>query len=318
MRGLMKAVQTIRAADTVLLGCHMNPDGDAIGSMVALGLGLKQLDKKVSMICADPVPKMYATLPGIDRVVRYVPVKKRFDLAVAVDCSYRHMLGEAQRAFEQAAAVMAFDHHLERDAFGPIDVIDKDAAAMAEVVYPILKKLRVKITRAIAENLLTSIIVETNSFRLSAVRGRTFRISAELTRTGIDYSRLSERVYWAVKKEAALLMGVCLQRSQFMKGGQLVWAYVRKRDFQKFGGRDEDVDAVPDELRAIQGVKVVVFFRETKDGCLRISLRSKKGINVAALARQYGGGGHYDVAGCLLANTPRDRKQFLNKVAQLI
>jgi len=318
MRGLTRAEKVIRASQRIVISCHINPDGDAIGSMLALGLGLRLKGKQVVMVSADPVPKVYRSLPGADLIRRSIQRKERFDLAIAVDCSYRHMLGSVDKVFGRTPLIMALDHHLEREAFGPLDVVDPQAAAMAEIIYVLFKKFKVGIDRPIAENLLTSIIVETNSYRLPSVRPLTFRISAALAATGLNYTRLTEHVYWAVRKEAALLMGIALRRSCFLKNGQVVWTLIKRSDFEQTGGREEDIDPMPDELRAIQGVKIAVLFRETSRGRLRVSLRSKGHINVGRVARKYGGGGHFDVAGCFLSSTARARNRFLADVLTLI
>ncbi len=319
MRGLAKAREAVRRARDIVLACHINPDGDAIGSMLGLGLGLRQQGKHIVMLSPDGIPRPYRSLPGAGLIRRRPGGRpKRFDLGIAVDCSYPHMLGPALKTVRAAPRVIAFDHHLEREAFGPGDVVDIDAGAVGEVVYRFLRVMKVTITKEIAENLLTSVIVETNSYRLPSVRPETFLISARLSRTGVDFSRLTERVYWAVRKEAAVLMGICLSRGRFLKNGQAAWTIIRLDDLKRIGGTPEDVDRVPDELRSVQGVKVAVFFRETDQGYLRVSLRSKGRINIGALARRFGGGGHYDVAGCFIANNRKSREEFLKRVLELV
>lgn len=302
MRGLQQAVRALRKAQTVVLAGHINPDGDCIGSLLALGLGLRSKGKRVSMLLAGTTPRMYLRLPGAAMLKS--SHAKAADVAVSVDCNTAAMLGkEVWEAFGRCQEILEIDHHEYREPFGTLALIDTKAAAVGEIVYTLLKKLSVRITPDIAQNILTSIIVETNSFRLPSVTSSTFAVCAELLTSGVDFYRLSDMVYWSKTPQAALLSGICLSRVRFLKKGAVVWSSIRQKDFRKVNGRDEDVDAVADEMRSIRGVRVAVLLREQKDRLLRVSIRSKDEINVARLAQRFGGGGHGDVAGCFIPNT---------------
>ncbi len=186
------------------------------------------------------------------------------------------------------------------------------------MVFALLKEIGVPISKSIAQNLMTSIIVETNSFRLPNTRAITFEVCAELIRHGVDFYDLAEMVYWSRTPSAALLTGMCLSRCSFLKRGRLVWSIARGDDFVKTGGRVEDVDAVPDEMRAIDTAQIVVFFREKDSKTLRVSLRSKGSINIAGIAEYYNGGGHFDVAGCVIPNSPEAIEEFLQRTGRLL
>lgn len=316
MRGLQEAERKIREARTIAVASHINPDGDSIGSLISLGLGLKGLGKHVYMLSPDGVPKAYRDLPGAGAVVRKTDCS--VDLAVSVDTSAKDMLGISLRTFEKAAAVVEIDHHRFRERFGDIAFVDEKAAAVGELVYVLLRKLGAPLTKDIAQNILTSLIVETNSFRLPGTRGFTFRICAELMNTGVDFHKLTEMVYWSREKEAVILSGIGLSRCKFLKQGRLVWSLVRIADFQKYKGSGEDVDAVADEMRAIKGVQVAVLFREQSRKVLRVSLRSKGNFNVALLAARFGGGGHFDSAGCLIPSGVDSVRHFLREAEKCI
>jgi len=316
MQGLKKAKELIEQAKDVTIACHINPDGDCIGSMLALGLALEKAGKKVRMISPDGVPKRYRFLEGADRVQR--TAKKAPELAVAVDCGNKDLLGRSFDIFRRAKNTIEIDHHEIREPFADVQMVDPDAAAVGEQIQLLLDKLHIEVDRAIAENILTSIIVETNSFRLPCVRPFTFELCARLARAGVDFYALADNVYWANTKEIALLSGICLSRCKFKSSGRIVWSIVRKKDFDKVKGRDEDVDAVADEMRAIRGVKIAVLFREQRKGRLRVSLRSKHHINVARVALLYGGGGHADVAGCYIPNKASSIKGILARLEKLV
>jgi phosphoesterase RecJ-like protein len=316
MHSFKEVKQKILEANNIAIAGHINPDGDSIGSLLSLGLGLERLGKKVYMISKDKVPKAYRHLPGTNRIVK--KITKNIDLAIAVDCSNKEILGKTYEIFKKAKLILEIDHHEFRRPFGNIALIDTQAAAVGELIFLLLKRLKINITKEIAQNLLTSIIVETNSFRLPNVRPFTFEVCTKLIKMDIDFHNLVEMVYWSKTKEAALLSGLCLARCKFVKKGKIVWSIVRKRDFDEVKGRDEDVDAVIEQMRSIQGVQLAVLFREKSRDILRVSLRSRGKVNVAKVAESFGGGGHFDVAGCNISNSAKAKKELLSRMKDLL
>lgn len=314
---MRKAANRIKKAKTIAIACHINPDGDCIGSLLSLGLGLVKMGKTVYMLSSDPIPKKYLVLPGIDRIKKKVP-KKKIDLGITVDCSTRELLGTSYEEIQKADYVIEMDHHEVRGTFGDLEVIDLKAAAVGEIIYRLLVMLKVDITQDIAENILTSIVVETNSFRLPNVRAYTFFVCEQMLKTGVNFYHLTEAVYWTSTKNTAVLSGLCLSRCKFEKKGTLVWSNIKAHDFDRMKGTEDDVDAVADEMRAIKDVLVAVLFREKKNGKIRVSLRSKDNINVAVLAERWGGGGHADVAGCVIPNKRGSIQKILEQAKELI
>ncbi len=313
---LSQAKKAILQAKTIAISCHMNPDGDAIGSLLSLGLGLKMLGKKVYMLSVDGVPEKYRCLSGAREIKK--TIDKKCDLAISVDCSAKDVLGKNfEKVFMRAKQILEIDHHDFRRPFGDIALIEKNAAAVGEIIFVLLKALSVKITDRIAENILTSIIVETDSFRLPKVGVFTFKICEYLVGCGINYYRLTDVIFWSKTKEAVILSGICLSRCKFLCRGKIVWSLIKKEDFKKVKGKEEDVDAVVDEMRSIRDARITILFRE-RDGDFRVSLRSKGKINVAALAERYGGGGHFDVAGCYVPNSRKALNQVLAQAKKLV
>jgi len=220
MKNSKRALRIIREARSVVVAGHLHPDGDSIGALLSLGLGIAKLGKKVYMVSRDGVPKMYRSLPGASRIVK--KVDRECDVAIAVDCDSAEMLGK-----------------------------------------------------------------------------------------GVDFYKLTDMVYWNKTRASLILSSLCLLRSVFLVKGRVVWSIIRKRDFAQAHGTHEDADAIADEMRAIKGVKVAVLFREKNARVLRVSLRSKESVNIAALAEQHGGGGHFDAAGCVIPNSKKAIGQFL-------
>ncbi|MDP8259165.1 MAG: bifunctional oligoribonuclease/PAP phosphatase NrnA [Candidatus Aadella gelida] len=306
---MKKAVEAIKNAGTITIAAHVNPDGDTIGSMLSLGLGLEKLGKKVYLVSQDGVPKKYRTLPGAKSVKK--TITKKTDIAITVDCNSKKMVGEPYKTMRSADNFIEIDHHETREAFGDLRIIDTKATAVGEQIYELLKKLKVTIDKDIAQNILTSLIVETGSFRLPNIRPFTFQVCADLVKRGADFYKLVDMIFWTHSKEAVLLSGIALSRCKFRKNGKIVWSQIKRKDFENIKGKDEDVDAVADEMRAIKKTEIAVFFREKGKSKIRVSLRSKKHINIAHLAEQYGGGGHSDVAGCVIKNDSAEIRGLL-------
>lgn len=316
MHKLQKVKKLIEKSKSIVIASHINPDGDSIGSLLSLGLALKSLGKKVYFLSQDGVPIRYRFLPGAKLIKK--SLQKSCNLAISVDCSNKEILGSAYETFKKAKKILAIDHHEFRRPFSHVSLVDKNAAAVGEIIYQLINYLNIKITRNIATNILTSIIVETNSFRLPNVEASTFDICGKLLQKGVNFYRLVDKVYWSQTRNSAILSGICLSRAQFIKSGGLVWSIIKQVDLNRVKGKDEDVDAVADQMRAIDGTKVIVLFRQKDHKHIRVSLRSKDRINVASVAERYGGGGHFDVAGCYIPNTNSAINNLLKSASQLI
>jgi len=313
---LKKACGYIRRARRIVISGHVNPDGDAIGSMLALGAGLARLGKRPRFLCQGDVPLQYRDLPGARRIVR--SIAGPFDLAIAVDCSAPELLGDHAAVFERAGAVIVLDHHEYRRPFGDCAIIDHRAAAVGELVYLLLRALGVRMTRPIGANILTSIIVETNLFKISTIRPLTFTVCAEALASGVDFARLSAEVYGRRKRETALLAAAVMLRARTLNRGRVIWSLLRKTDLARSGGQEYDADPIAEEMRSIDGVRAAVLFRESDRRTLRVSLRSNAGIDVGAVAHRYGGGGHADIAGCYLPHDPEAMEDLLRAVSRAV
>ncbi len=316
MRGFKKIRRGILGARSIAISSHANPDGDSIGSLLALGLALKSLGKKVYMLCQDKIPPSYRSLPGAGRIIK--TTKKRVDLAIAVDCSIIDLLDKNIPVFKKAKSVLEIDHHEFRRSFGDMQIVDHRAAAVGELIYFLLKKLNIKISRNMAENLLTSIIVETNLFKLANVRPVTFKICAELLKNKLSFSQLVDKLYGARTKESMMLSAACLMRAKFLKDNRIIWSVIRDKDLTMTGGKDYDTDAIASEMNSMKGIKIAVLFREKDSETLKVSLRSKGDINIGKIAQEYKGGGHLDVAGCYIPNKMKSIMKILSSAGSLL
>lgn len=313
---IKEAVEAIHHAKKIIVACHVNPDGDTLGCQLALGLSLLRLGKRIILLSQDGVPNRFQFLQGSELIV--LKTSETADLAIAVDCGSKAQLGSIATAFFKAKTTIQVDHHDFGEAFGKIQVMEEEASAVGEIVYELIRALKVEITPAIATCLLTSIIVDTGAFRFSNIRPKTFEICSQLIRTGVDLQHLIEESYWKKTRSMARLSGYCLMNSHFSDNGQVAWTTVYQKDFKRFKAQLSDVDAVADDLRAIEGVKIAACFRETDKKRFRASLRSTYGINVANVARLFGGGGHHNSAGCSISNLESEKEKLLKELDALI
>ncbi|MCL2689507.1 MAG: DHH family phosphoesterase [Chitinispirillia bacterium] len=308
---------SIKEAGAILVCGHKNPDGDSLGALLALGLGLKSIGKDVTMLCSDEIPARFKHLPGADDVVSFT--NTRADLAIAVDCGSREMLGTQFYAFERAEKILEIDHHLVRDSFAPLSLVDANASSAGELVYFLLKAIDVKVDKDIAHNIFTSIMVESNSFRLVDLSAQTFEICSELLRTGLKYSSVREPLYRSVSREVELLSALCISRCCFVSEGQLAYSTITCGDLKRVGACESDADPIAARLNSLNGVALAILFREKESKKeLRVSMRAKSGINAALLAAAFGGGGHSGAAGCTIPNNKHKKLELLCAARTLI
>jgi phosphoesterase RecJ-like protein len=308
-----EAARAIRQARNILIACHVRPDGDALGSLCGLGLACEALGKSVTMVSPDGVPPLYDFIPGTERV--RTDASGPFDLGIGVDADGSDRLGSAEPRVLGAPVVIDLDHHVGPEPFGDIRVVEPAAAATGELVYELLCELGAPIDRPVAEALMTAIVTDTGAFRYASVTPRTLEITADLIARGAHPSPIVERVYGRRSYPATLLLGEALAHVHRSADGRLAWAALDRDAFRRTGARAEETEGIINEIRSIEGVTVAMFLREeppSPDGAgpqvgsdgatvpVRVSLRSRDGTDVAALAERFGGGGHRAAAGCTL------------------
>lgn len=301
--GMDEAVQVVWAATEIVLACHINPDGDALGSLLGLGLGLELLEKKVTLLSADGVPESLAFLPGADRV-QATTERRDFDLGIGLDAGDLKRLGINADVVTSAPVVMDIDHHVTGGQFGQVRLLDAATASTAELVYDLLLALGIELTPEIAQCLLCGVLTDTGSFRFSNTKPRTMAVGGALIAAGASPTTIYESVYENASFGAQKLLGRAMDRMTRSADGKLVWSWVTQGDFAEFDATDKDTDGIATALRAVRGAEVALFLREMPSGKLRVSLRAKEPWDVASVAAQFGGGGHKLAAGCSLDGPP--------------
>jgi bifunctional oligoribonuclease and PAP phosphatase NrnA len=301
--GLDEAVQAVWSATEIVLACHVNPDGDALGSLLGFGLGLELLGKQVTYLSADGVPESLAFLPGAEKIQTHTE-RRDFGLGVGLDAGDITRLGSNAETVLSAPLVMDIDHHVTGGQFGQVRLLDAMAASTAELVYDLLLALGVEPTPEIAQCLLCGVLTDTGSFRFANTKPRTMAVGGALIAAGASPTEIYESVYENASFGAQKLLGRAMDRMTRSDDGTLVWSWVTQADFAAFGATDKETDGIATALRAVRGAEVALFLREMPSGKLRVSLRAKEPWDVAAVAAQFGGGGHKLAAGCSLDGSP--------------
>ena len=295
---LADAAAAIHASQTIVLACHVNPDGDALGSMLGLALALLPFGKTVTCLSEDGVPAILTFLPGAERV-RQMTDEAAFDLALVVDSGDLPRIGKTlQPIIGRAKRVVDIDHHVTAGAFGDIRVLDARAASTAEIVYALLQTLQAPITPEIATCLFTGIITDTGSFRFQNVTPNTLQVAAALLEAGAPPAFISEHVFENRTFAATQLLGHALSSLRKTPNGSVVWAHITASDFAEVGATDQDTEGIVSYVRGVQGAEVGILFREMAGGGVRVSLRARDTVNVAEIAALFGGGGHRMASGC--------------------
>ncbi|HEX8002995.1 MAG TPA: DHH family phosphoesterase [Mycobacteriales bacterium] len=292
-----EAVAAIRAAGQVALACHVGPDGDALGSLLALALGLRDLGKDVVASWSEPwrVPPQYAYLPGLDLASPPSAFPEAPELLVTFDTGSLDRLGTLAPAAERAARVVNVDHHASNTRFGTIDLLDPDAAASALLVEELLRRLGVPLTADIAACLYTGLTTDTGSFKYQATTPAVHAVAARLLATGIDHAAIAREVWDTNRFGYVKLLGRVLDRAVLSDG--LVWSWTTQDEFAEYGVTMEDVEGAIDVLRTTVEAEVALICKETPQGSYAVSMRSKGAVDVGAVAVALGGGGHRYAAG---------------------
>jgi phosphoesterase RecJ-like protein len=303
-----------RTGSALMLG-HVHPDGDVLGTLLGLGLGLEARGWSVTCAGPHPIPDVLAFLPGAPRWQTWSAPSRTFDVIVLTDCPNPDRTnGLLEAARGSARHVLNIDHHPDNRRYGTLNWIDPAAAATGEMVFELLQVLGHPITPEIALNLFTAIHTDTGSFRYSNTTPRTFRIAAELAAAGADPSLVSDRLYQHRAPEALATLGLVLRRVSVSEDGQVAWLTVPRGLCSEAFVAAEDLVTYP---RSIEGVEVALFLREEDEGRVKVSLRGKGRIPVNRIAQRFGGGGHENAAGCTVPGTLEDATRALLDAVRL-
>jgi phosphoesterase RecJ-like protein len=292
----------IRGHDRFLVTTHENPDGDALGSLVAMTFGLRELGKDAVMYLAGdvPLPKEYAFMP-FEELLRGSPPEVADRVVVALDCANERRLGPDPALLERAPLVVDIDHHHDNSRFGSANLIVATASSTGEILRDVFAKLGIELTPDIAEALYIAVVTDTGRFQYANTTAKSLRLAAELVEAGADVHRVFQGVYENVAFAKLKLVATALQNAKVFEGGRVVVSHLEREDFAAAGAEEPYSEGIIDYLRAVEGAEIAALIREppTQDGpTRRVSLRTTaEDVDVSAIARKSGGGGHPQAAG---------------------
>ncbi|MEK6530952.1 MAG: bifunctional oligoribonuclease/PAP phosphatase NrnA [Deltaproteobacteria bacterium] len=296
-------IEEIKKGKRFLVVSHVNPEGDAVGSLLGLALALRSTGKEVVAFLEDPVPDVFGFLPGADTVVHDLSGQRGFDATFAVDCGQKERLGKGFMNLRNPGIVINIDHHATNDCFGDINVVVDDASAAGELVYDLCVEAGIKITKDMAVNLYVAIHTDTGSFRYSSSTPGAFAKAGELVRLGADPWEVSRRVYENYPAKKFKLLGMVLSTLEIVQAGDgasggKIASVIVSLDMLNNAGADKDTaDGFVNYARGIEGVEVGVLLRECANHECKVSLRSTGDVDVSRVASSFGGGGHHNAAG---------------------
>jgi bifunctional oligoribonuclease and PAP phosphatase NrnA len=309
----------IRSNDRFLVTTHENPDGDALGSLLAAKLGLEQLGKDVVMYLAGetPLPREYSWMP-FGNLRRTLPEDAADRILLALDCANESRLGPDPEVLASAPLVVNVDHHHDNTRFGGLNMVVAEASSTGEIVRDLFSELGVEVTPEIAEALYIALVTDTGRFQYANTTPKALRLAAELVEAGADLHKVFQGVFESVQFAKLKLLARALERAQIYEGGRLVVSYLLRGDFAEVGAAEPYSEGIIDYLRTVEGADMAALIREPPRSdapARRISLRSSTDeLDVSEIARHSGdGGGHRQAAGFSSNDSIEEITEFIRR-----
>ena len=290
-------IEEIKKAETIVLLTHESPDGDAIGSTLALYIALKEFGKNVDIIMPE-YSETYQFLPHIEDVKKESEIQ-HYDLAISLDCGDIKRLNGFAKYFEEAKTTINIDHHSGNTMFADYNFVEPASPACAQTLIVVLEYLGISITKEIGTCLLTGIITDTGGFKYPGITPETFEFVAELLKKGVNVSSVYRKALQIISRSKFELSRLAINRIEFLEDGKITFMYVTREDEESVHASIGDHEGIVEKGRDIEGVEVSIFLREMEEG-YKVSLRSNDTVNVADVCLMFGGGGHVRAAGCTL------------------
>ena len=299
----------IEKAESIVILTHEDPDGDAIGTSLALYQGLKKYeDKRIDLIIPE-YPMTFEFLPGTDEIKKESEEKK-YDLAISVDCATEKRLNGFSEYFENASVKIQIDHHSTNTMLGDINFVNPDAPACSQIMLVLFENLGIEVTKDIGTCILAGIITDTGGFKHQGVTSETFGFVAALLEKGINVSKIYRQVLEIRTRANFELEKIASNRLEFLEDGKVTFTYITQEDEISVNAQNGDHEGIVEMGRAIEGVEVSILVRQTEKG-LKVSTRSNEYVNVSDVCMMFGGGGHPRAAGVLMQGTIEQVKEKL-------
>ncbi len=305
-------LEEIKKAKTIVILTHENPDGDAIGSSLAIYMTLKQMGKQPDLIIPE-LPRVYSFMPNVEEIKKEGHAEP-YDLAIAVDSATIKMLNGWSTYFETAKVKVVIDHHSSNTMYGDLNYVNPAAPACAQILINIIDYFGIEINKEIGTCILTGIITDTGGFQYQSTTPETFEFAAELLKRGVNVSDIYKKVMNTKSRANFELRKRAIDRMEFLEDGKIAYTYITKQDEEEVNAENGDYEGIVEEGRAIEGIEVSIFVKESKKG-FRVSLRSNSYVNVSDVCMMFGGGGHIHAAGCTISQSLEQVKEkIVNQV----
>jgi bifunctional oligoribonuclease and PAP phosphatase NrnA len=313
---IQRIVEAIRSRQQFVLSSHSRPDGDSIGSQLAMAYALRDMGKTAIAVNADAAPAPLMQFPGVPEIVIAAAVDRRFDAAIIMECGDLARTGVSGL---DRSLVINIDHHPGNTGYGAINWFDARAAACGEMVFDLIGALGVPLTRDIATHVYLAILTDTGSFHYSSISPRTFDICRECLEAGVDPVLVARNVYDSNNMGRLKLFGAVLSAMQIDQSGRIAIVYLDHEMARAAGGTYEDTEGLINLPLTVKEIQAVVFFKQSEGDEYRVSMRSKGDIDIGAIAKEFGGGGHKNAAGCTVTGgIDQLQKMLVEKIERAI
>lgn len=292
-------LSALKNANSILLCTHINPDGDAIGSTLAMGLALKKMGKQVIFACADPIPARFHFLPCATEFVQANALKNRdYDTALAIDAADLSRQGDCAEAFLRAGMRLQIDHHGTNPHYAQMNVVDDGAAASGCLILRAIDALEIPLDPQIAQCIYCGISTDTGNFCFDNTDAETFACAARLMEAGLPLNETARRMHLLREEPHVRLLGLALNTLKIVADGKCAWMYLTREDFRQAQAGPEHTENIVNYARDLPGVEMAFLGTEQENGGTKFSLRAQSPRDVAAVAQKFQGGGHKLASGC--------------------
>lgn len=309
-----KGIEVIKNSKNIYIGSHIHPDGDNIGSLLALGMALKEMKKTINIIKVDDIPKDYQFLPNI-HLIKEPKLIKKIDLFITLDCSDLDRLGPGKEIALKADKILNIDHHITNDNFGHINIVCPFASSTGEIVYHLIKKLNITINKDIATSLYVAISTDTGSFMYSNTTSNTHKVAADLLDKGIDLSSITTKLYQNRSLERTNLFIQAIRSLNLYCDDKVGTIKITQKMLKDNNATMEDTEGIISFIRDIENIEVACVLKEFHEEEIKASLRSKEYLDVSKICLEFNGGGHKRAAGCtIFKDIEGAEKSILNSI----
>lgn len=307
-RQLEEVRKFIEDGDDFLIVSHVNPDGDAVSSTLAVGWLLHKLGKKFVMMNEGPIPQKFDYLWSAGSILdaSQHEDERRYNLVIAVDCADYKRIGNVSERFAENVRIANIDHHPTNDHYGEVQLIRADAAATTEILYDLLEEFGIAWTEEIATCIYTGLLTDTGGFRYANTTANVMQIASTLLGYGVKANDLADHLLERVTKAHISLLKRVLQGLAFNEEQTISWMTVHLADMEETGAANEDLEGLVQYPRNIEGIEVGILFKEVREDVYKVSLRSTGRADVSRIAQLFGGGGHVRAAGCTVEGKLED------------